>query len=276
MNARMTARIAARITARITAFAVIASAPLLAFAPLLASASERPTGLDLVKGVYERAAPKDQISDLTMTLTNKAGKTRVRKIKQFSKDVSGGEKRIMFFRSPADVRNTSFMTWSHDAAGTDDDQWIYLPALKKVKRISSDGRSDYFMGSDFTYDDLGDRHPEDDVHTVIREEKLDGEDFWVVESKPKDSEYMYSRTVTWIFKDRPIGKKKVFYDEDGDELKTLEVLAFEKTKGYLIITRSRMSNTQKKHTTDMRLENLVVDGGVSARKFTERMMKRGL
>ncbi len=132
------------------------------------------------------------------------------------------------------------------------------------------------MGSDFTYDDLGDRHPEDDVHTVIREEKLDGEDFWVVESKPKDSEYMYSRTVTWIFKDRPIGKKKVFYDEDGDELKTLEVLAFEKTKGYLIITRSRMSNTQKKHTTDMRLENLVVDGGVSARKFTERMMKRGL
>ena len=108
----------------------------------------------------------------------------------------------MFFQSPADVRNTSFMNWSYDKAGKDDDQWIYLPALKKVKRISSDSKSDYFMGSDFTYDDLGDRKLEDDTHKLLREEALDGIDYYVVESVPVDEDYMYSKTITWINKSK--------------------------------------------------------------------------
>ena len=182
----------------------------------------------------------------------------------------------MFFISPADVRISSFMNWSYDEEGKDDDQWIYLPALKKVKRISSDSKSDYFMGSDFTYDDLGDRHPTDDIHKILREEKVNGEDCYVVESTPKDEEYMYSKTITWIIKDKWIGLMKDFYDEDGEHLKTLSIKSYDKINGYWIITHSQMKNVQKDHTTDMKLDNIKVDSGIASNKFTERMMKRGI
>jgi outer membrane lipoprotein-sorting protein len=239
-------------------------------------AQEKLSGLEIIQNVYDRPTGNDQEGELTMTLINKRGDQRVREIKQYVKDFGKIEKKIMFFMSPADVRNTSFMSWGYDESGRDDDQWIYLPALKKVKRISSDSKSDYFMGSDFTYDDLGDRQPTDDNHKILREEKLNDEDCYVVESIPKDEEYMYSRTVTWIIKDKWIGLKKEFYDEDEEHLKTLSVKKFEKIKDYWIITNSQMHNVQKDHTTDMMLENLKVDIEIAYNKFTERMMKRGI
>ena len=239
-------------------------------------AQEKLTGLQVIQKVYDRPEGEDMQSELTMTLTNSRGDARVREIKQFIKDMGKVEKKIMFFQSPADVRNTSFMNWSYTEAGKDDDQWIYLPALKKVKRISSDSKSDYFMGSDFTYDDLGDRQPTDDTHKILREEKLNGEDCYVVESIPKDEEYMYSKTVSWIIKDKWIGLKKEFYDEDEEHLKTLTVKKYEKIKDYWIIEASEMKNVQKDHTTTMSLKNIKIDSGISANKFTERMMKRGI
>ena len=234
------------------------------------------TGLQIVENVYNRDTGKDSKGNLTMSLINSQGNKRVREIKQFVKDFGKVEKKIMFFMSPADVRNTSFVNWSYTEEGKDDDQWIYLPALKKIKRISSSSKSDYFMGSDFTYDDLGDRQPESDVHKLLREEEFNGEQCYVVESVPKDEEYMYSRTVTWIIKDKWIGMKKEFYDEDEDLLKILSVKKFEKIKGLWIILNSEMVNVQKKHTTKMDLSDVKINTGIPDRQFTERMMKRGL
>lgn len=234
------------------------------------------TGLKIIENVYNRPTGVDQTADLTMSLINSRGDSRVRVINQFLKDFGDLEKKIMFFVSPADVYNTSFMNWSYDEAGKDDDQWIYLPALKRVKRISSDSKSDYFMGSDFTYDDLGDRHPSADTHKLLREEKLDGEMCYVVESTPKEEEYMYSKTITWIVKDKWIGKKKEFYDEDNELLKTLTVKETVKIDEIIIITLSEMYNVQSEHKTVMKLENVQVNSGVSDNKFTERMMKRGI
>lgn len=244
--------------------------------PFLIYAQTEITGLKIIENVYTRPEGDDMQADLTMTLTNSRGEIRIRKIKQFSKDMGKVEKKIMFFQYPADVRNTSFMTWGYDEAGKDDDQWIYLPALKKVKRISSDSKSDYFMGSDFTYDDLGDRHPTDDTHTLLREDTFEGELFYVVESIPKNKEYMYSRTLTWIIKDKWIRLKKEFYDEDGNQLKTLVVKKYDKISGFWIILHSQMHNIQKKHTTDMELKSVKVNSDIPAGKFTVRMMERGI
>ncbi len=251
---------------------------ILLFAPLpvLSFAQGKPTGLEIIQKVYDRAEGDDMQSELTMTLTNSRADQRVRKIKQFIKDMGQVEKKIMFFLAPADVRNTSFMSWSYDKKGKDDDQWIYLPALRKVKRISSDSKSDYFMGSDFTYDDLGDRHPSDDTHKLLRQEKLNNEDCYVVESTPKDEEYMYSKTISWVIKDKWIGLKKDFYDEDGEHLKTLTVKSWSKIKGYWIVSESEMKNVRKNHTTNMKLQNIKIDSGIASNKFTERMMKRGI
>ncbi|MEN8226197.1 MAG: outer membrane lipoprotein-sorting protein [Bacteroidota bacterium] len=234
------------------------------------------TAREIIEKVYTRAEGDDQTSTLTMTLINKNGKERIRNIKQFTKDMGEMEKNIMFFLSPADVKNTSFMSWSYDDESKDDDQWIYLPALKKTKRISSDSKSDYFMGSDFTYDDLGDRKLDEDTHKLLREESIDGIDHYVVESIPADEDYMYSRTITWIRKDNFIGLKKEFYDEDGDLLKILHIKKFEEISGFLIITNSEMHNVQKDHKTIMILSDININTGISDSKFTERIMMRGI
>jgi len=234
------------------------------------------TGREIIDKAYNLPTGEDQTSDLTMTLISKSGSERVRKIKQFTKDFGDVEKSIMFFTAPADVKNTSFMNWTYDDPSKSDDQWIYLPALKKVKRISSDSKSDYFMGSDFTYDDLGDRKLDDDTHKLLGEETIDGVDYYVVESIPKDEDYMYSKTVTWIRKDNFIGLKKEFYDEDGELLKILKIKKFENISGFLVITHSEMENVQKNHRTKMELNNIKINTSIPASKFTERIMMRGI
>ncbi len=238
--------------------------------------AQKLTGLEIMQKVYDRPTGNDMEALLTMTLVNSSGEQRVRKIKQYIRDFGPVEKKIMFFISPADVKNTSFMNWSYDKEGKDDDQWIYLPALKKIKRISSDSKGDYFMGSDFTYDDLGDRKPTDDTHKILREEKLNGLDCYVIESVPKDPDYMYSKTITWVVKDRWYGQKKEFYDEDGDLLKTLTLKKADNIKGFWIIADVEMDNVQKNHKTVMELSNIKIDTGISKSMFTQRMMKRGV
>jgi outer membrane lipoprotein-sorting protein len=242
--------------------------------PLLAL--DKITGQKIIENVYHRPTAKDQASDLTMSLINSRGDSRIRKIKQFLKDYGSKEKKIMFFISPSDIRNTSFLNISYNNDAKSDDQWIFLPALKKVKRISSESSSDYFMGSDFTYDDLGDRHPNEDTHKILRLEQFREESCYVVESISKNEDYMYSKTITWIIKDKWIGLKKEFYDEDGDLLKILTNEKYEKIKNYWVIIESIMKNLQNKHRTEMKLENLKLDKGISDRKFSERMMKRGI
>lgn len=234
------------------------------------------TGKKIIENVYNRDEGNDRKGDLTMTLVNSQGNQRVRELRQFYKQFDNIEKKIMFFLSPADVRNTSFMSWSYDDPSKDDDQWIYLPALRKVKRISSDSKDDYFMGSDFTYDDLGERHPDEDQHKLLRTETLQGEECYVVESTSKEPGYMYSKTVSWIIKDKWIGLKKEFYDEDSDFLKTLHVKKYEKVEGFWTILHSVMKNDQKNHKTIMEYKDVEINTGIRDDYFTERMMTRGL
>lgn len=255
------------ITVKLIAIAVIITAGF--------SANAQMTGREIVEKAYNLPTGEDQTSTLTMTLVNKSGQTRVRKIKQYMKDFGDVEKSIMFFQTPADIKNTSFMNWTYDSDKSDD-QWIYLPALKKVKRISSDSKSDYFMGSDFTYDDLGDRKLDADVHKLLREETIDGHACYVVESTTKDEDYMYSKTITWVRKDNFVGMKKEFYDEDGDLLKILTIKKVEKISGFWVITHSEMKNVQNNHKTIIKLSDVEIDTGVSASKFTDRMMMRGM
>ena len=237
--------------------------------------AQAPDGKSIMLNVYNRPTGNTIQSELTMTLTNSRGDTRVRTIQQFLKEFSDWDKKVMFFKLPADVRNTSFMNWSYDS-GADDDQWIYLPALKKVKRIASDSKSDYFMGSDFTYDDLGERHPDADTHTLLREENFRDEECYVVESIPLDEDYIYSRTVTWIIKDTWVGLKREFYDEDSELLKTLSIQKYEKIGDYWTIPLMEMHNVQKNHRTTMEMKNIIIDEPINDSMFTERMMQRGV
>ena len=123
---------------------------------------------------------------------------------------------------------------------------------------------------------LGDRQPNQDVHKLLREEKVNNEDCYVVESVSKDKDYMYSKTITWILKDKWIGLKKEFYDEDEELLKILKVNKYEDIGGFWIITNTEMKNEQKDHKTIMILKNVKVNTGIDDGKFTERIMTRGI
>ncbi|GAB1415478.1 outer membrane lipoprotein-sorting protein [Paludibacter sp.] len=238
------------------------------------TAMSQKTGLQVMQMVYELPSGKDIQAELSMVLTNKQGEKRVRELKQYIAEDAGMEKKIMFFLSPADVKGTSFMNWSYNT-GKEDDQWIYLPALKRTKRISSGSKGDYFMGSDFTFDDLSQRHPDQDTHQLLREETVDGKVCYVVESKPKASGHMYSKTISWVIKDNYVGLKREFYDANGKLLKTLSVKNYQKINGIWVIMETEMKNVQKNHSTTISLRNVKINEGVPVSKFTERSMTMG-
>lgn len=233
-----------------------------------------PSGQEVMENVYNRPSGEDMAADLVMTLTNSRGSTRERSITQFSLDTGEVDKKMMFFLAPADVKDTSFMSWSYDDA-RDDDQWIYLPALRRVKRISSDSKNDRFMGSDFTYDDLGERHPDEDRHTILREENYKGESCYVVESVPVGDDDAFSKTVSWIVKEKWIGLQREYYNDKGQIYKTLNIEDFEQIDGYWVITNMIMKDLDRDQSTRIEMENVKFDIGLTDSFFSERQMQRG-
>jgi outer membrane lipoprotein-sorting protein len=247
----------------------------LIFAGLLFSqANDTPSGREVMENVYYRPTGDEMTADLKMVLTNSRGATRERSIKQFSKSTDDVDKKMMFFLDPADVRDSSFMNWSyHD--GRSDDQWIYLPAIRKIRRISADSKNDSFMGSDFTYDDLGERHPDEDKHKIIGEEEYNGEPCYIVESVPVGSGDTFSKTVSWIIKDKWIGLKREYYDENGQVYKILQIDDYEKIDNYWVITDMIIRDLGRNHSTRIRMENVRFNIGLRDNQFSERQMMQG-
>ena len=132
------------------------------------------TGLEIMTKVDQQESGDDQKSSATFQLINKRGQKRVRDTLRLWKDYNSKDgfdvKMITFFKSPPDVRGTGFLSWSYWDDKKDDDQWLYLPALRKVRRIASNNKGDYFMGTDFTYDDMGERKVKQDHHKLVKEE----------------------------------------------------------------------------------------------------------
>lgn len=231
-------------------------------------------GRTIMDNVYNRPTGKTMQATLRMRITNARGATRDREIVQYSIDTAEGDQKIMFFENPADVRGTSFMTWSWDD-GRDDDQWIYLPSLKRVKRIASDSKNDSFMGSDFTYDDLGDRHPSEDAHTLIGEETVDGLPCYVVESVPVVKNSAYAKTVTRIHKDSWVGLRKEYFDSRGDLVKALEIGKREKIDGFWVVTDMTMKDLDKGSSTRITMDAVRFDIALNDQLFSERQMRIG-
>ena len=232
------------------------------------------SGEEAMQAVYTRDSGNNMKANLVMTLTNSRGSTRERSIQQYRQTDSEGEKKIMFFLAPSDVKDTSFLSYSY-SDGRSDDQWIYLPALKRVKRVASDKKNDSFMGSDFTYDDMGTRHPSADTHKVLRTETIDGRKCLVVESIPKESKPTYAKTLAWVVEGEWIGLKKEFYLADGSLGKKLEIASYEKTDGIWVITDMTMSNVDKGSSTRIQMLDVSFNNDLKESVFTERQMKIG-
>lgn len=222
----------------------------------------------------------DESSELEMQLINKRGKIRTRKVVQVKKNAADlNEKTLIRFLSPADVKGTGMLTI--ERSDRDDDQWLYLPALKKVRRISSSDKSDNFVGTDFTYQDLKSEELENYDYKILKKEKLGGLDCYVISAEPNNpkekKESGYGKREIWIDKENFVNIQTKFYDKKGELFKILKAEDIRLIKG----TKKRraykmeMENLKTKHKTVLLFNNFKINKGIPDKNFTKRYLKRG-
>ena len=235
------------------------------------------TGLEVAEKVHNRPDGDTRYCEMSLTLINKNGSKRVRELKSYSKDYGQDRKTIMFFLYPGDVKGTGFLTWDYDQANKDDDKWLYLPAMKKTRRISgSSSKTDYFMGTDFTYDDMGRRNLDEDTHTLLREEIIDESKCWVLQSVPKKSGDLYTKRISWIRQDCLIPVKVEYYDKLDKLHRQLIADDIKQVNGYWTVGHMNMKNVQTKHETDLRFKNYQYGQPTGDNIFTVSQLEKGL
>ncbi len=235
------------------------------------------TGLEIMKNEDNRDRGKDMTSKSVFTLINKRGQKRIRNTTYYWKDYKGkdgfDEKSFIFFNSPPEVEGTGFLNWSYIDIDKDDDQWLYLPALRKIKRISGSDTEDSFMGTDFTFDDMGDRHVEEDDHTLLRNETYEGKDCYVVQSIPKEKNYIYSKKIIWVDTKEWIPYKIEFYDRKARLMKIL-LFKWTKIQGIWVSTLLEMANVQTGHRTTIEVSDIKINVGLKDSFFAKRTLRR--
>lgn len=187
-------------------------------------------GLDIAKKA-EKANEgfSGEVTEMEMVLISAHGDKATRKMtSKILERKNEGDMSINEFLWPADVKGTKLLT--HAYKDKSDDQWLYLPSLKRVKRISSRNKSGSYMGSEFSYEDLGSQEPEKFSHKFLRDDKVNGRDVWVTERQPKDKSSGYSKQVSFIDKEYMNPVKIEYYDRKGELLKTA---IFSEYKKYL-------------------------------------------
>ncbi len=246
---------------------------------LTATSINAQTGRDIAQKVKDRPDGDTRTSSMTMKLVNKNGSVRERKVVSYSMDYGKNmkdRKTLMFFQYPGDVKGTGFLTWDYDEIGKEDDKWLYLPAMKKTRRISgSSAKKDYFMGTDFTYDDMGSRNIDEDTHKLLREETFEDHKCWVLESTPKDSRDIYSKKVSWIRQDCLIASKVEYYDKLGKVHRTLVMSDITKVDGFWIAKKMDMKNVQTNHETIITIENPKYNIPIDESAFTVAKLEKG-
>ncbi|MCE2615828.1 outer membrane lipoprotein-sorting protein [Phocaeicola oris] len=235
------------------------------------------TGRDIMQKVKNRADGDTRYATVEMTLIQKSGHKRVRKLESWAMDIGEDTKKIMFFTYPGDVKGTGFLTWDYDNVNKVDDKWLYLPAMKKTRRISGkSSKTDYFMGSDFTYDDMSTRSVDEETHSLLREEVMSGQKCWVIQSVPKDKGEIYSKRITWIRQDCLMVIKADYYDKLDKLHRQLTISNIDKVQGFWTMHLMQMENVQTGHKTIIRMNNQKFDIKVSPNLFTVSKLEKGL
>ncbi|NNG14592.1 MAG: outer membrane lipoprotein-sorting protein [Gammaproteobacteria bacterium] len=216
----------------------------------------------------------DSKADLTMLLKNRNGDESLRHIRIRTLEVEGdGDKSMSIFDKPFDVKGTAFLSYSHKSGS--DDQWLYLPALKRVKRIASRNKSGSFMGSEFAYEDISSQEVEKYTYKYLRDEACGDRDCFVMERYPVDKYSGYTRQVAWVDKQEYRPAKIVFYDRKNALLKTLLYSDYNQYLGrFWRANKMFMENHQTGKSTLLSWTNYKFSNGFSARDFDRNSLKR--
>ncbi len=241
------------------------------------------TADQVAKRVDERDVGDKSISTMEMILIDKHGNKRIRKMKNYSMDKGQDTQTVIFFLSPADVRNTAFLTYDYDDSSKDDDQWLYLPALKKTKRIASSDKSSSFMGSDFTYSDMTSRDINDYTYRIAKESSVRDHKVWVMESIPKTDKTIeetgYTKSYMFVRQDNFVVVRALHILKENGKKKYLDVKTLEKIDGIWVATEIEMKTTKDKktlHRTILKLDDVKFNQDLDDAFFSVRRIEKGI
>jgi outer membrane lipoprotein-sorting protein len=222
----------------------------------------------------------DRVQTMTLRIHGKGGGVRERTLKVFDKRYGEGEdKAASFFLAPPDVKGTGFLQWAHQ--GRDDDQWLYLPELKRTRRITSRLRDQSFMGTDFTYRDLEllgeiqDWTEAEAPSKLVGTETIEGQACHVIELRPQQADRAYAKIMMWMDQAMLVARKLDFYDAQDAHVKTLAQLDVRDIGPIPTPHRLEMRNVKKGSHTEVALTDVRYDSGVPDDLFTERQLNRG-
>ncbi len=248
--------------------------------------ADDPEARAIMQRVDARDDGDNQTADMEMILIDRHGAERVRKIASFSKDKGPDTLRLMFFLHPADVKDTAFLTIDYDDPQHDDDQWLYLPALRKTKRIATTDKSGSFMGSDLNYADMADRELEDyDYHFYEkgREQTFDGVKTWAIWATPRSKKVVaktgYAKELAFIRQDNDFIIRSIHWVENSADLKYMMVKRLEKIDGIWVANElhvTRKTGKQVVHKTILKLERVRFNQDLDETLFSVRQMEKGL
>jgi hypothetical protein len=238
---------------------------------------------DIATRNYAVGKVADSITEATFRLISPSGQERVRKTQGRSKLKAGSldNRSLVRFVSPADVRGTVSLTVENSEPGRDDDIWIYLPALKKVRRLVSSNKKDSFVGTDFSYGDVIGYRVAEWTHRILREEKADGFDCWVMEALPKNAQVRedsgYSKRVAWVRKDNFAAVRAESYDLSGALLRVITLRDHRNVdpkNGKWVAMKLEAQNVQENRRTLIEFQRYDVNQGLSDESFTARALER--
>lgn len=232
-------------------------------------------GLEIAKEADKRDTGfVDSTAKMVMELKNKQGQTNTREVRVKTLEMIGdGDKGLSIFDTPRDIKGTASLTYSH--ALKPDEQWLYLPALKRVKRISSKNKSGPFMGSEFAYEDISSQEVDKYTYKYIKDEKLNGIDCFVVERYPAYKHSGYTRQVAWVNKKEYRAEKIDFYDRKNVLLKTLNYSGYQQyLEKFWRADVMHMVNHQTGKSTTLSWKNYKFKTGLTDKDFNRNSLKR--
>lgn len=242
--------------------------------PVLAETPEE-KGLRIVQeGEKSGDGWVDSSSTMKMILINKNGDETVREMHSASTEGGNDDgKMLMVFDSPRDQKGTALLTHSHP--DKDNEQWLYLPALKKVKKIASKAKSGPFLGSEFSFEDFGGAKIENYNYKWLRDEEFEGRKVWVMEAYPKDQYSGYTKIVSWVDQEDHRQYKAEFWDRKNSHLKTLTIKGYQKFNDkFWRPAELVMENHQTNKSTKMLMGDFKFNTGLKDSDFTTNSLQR--
>ncbi|WP_282604504.1 outer membrane lipoprotein-sorting protein [Pelagibius sp. Alg239-R121] len=242
-----------------------------------------PSGDEIARRINARDDGVSVVRSMTMELLDKRGKKRTRKTRSFRKYFETEKRIAIFFQKPRNVRDTAFLTFDYLEDGEEDAQWLYLPALRRVRRISGSDRGDYFMGTDFTYDDIRQDTKvsrSDYVRTTLGMDEVDGRACYMVEAVPANEDVAeqlgYSRTLSCVDAEIWMVLKSEIWDLQGNALKTIYTREIREVQGIWTAHRLEAENHKTGHKTTFIISEVDYLADLGDDLFTRSALKRGL